>query len=92
MNLTLQLRAQRETSPAFIRIFQFSIFESVDETGIPSRPKGKLSQTFKRSFVEAATSLSHLIYALTARAVAPTDDFATSFLHFPCSPLPSGTW
>ena len=21
-----------------------------------------------------------------------TDDFATSFLHFPCSPLPSGTW
>ena len=20
------------------------------------------------------------------------DDFATSFLHFPCSPLPSGTW
>ena len=21
-----------------------------------------------------------------------TDDFTTSFLHFPCSPLPSGTW
>ena len=21
-----------------------------------------------------------------------TDDFATSFIHFPCSPLPSGTW
>ena len=20
------------------------------------------------------------------------NDFATSFLHFPCSPLPSGTW
>ena len=43
------------------------------------------------------TQVSHIIiiiiiYPLTARIVGAPHDFTTSFLHFPCSPLPSGTW
>ena len=32
-----------------------------------------------------------IIYPLTARVVGGTTDDFTSFFHFPCSPLPSGT-
>ena len=35
--------------------------------------------------------LSHLSLNHDGRW-GPTDDFKTSFLHFPCSLLPSGTW